>query len=295
MFFLYHRTSAPTGRVLAEALGVPHGLTPPTQPDAVVRWGNRAPLPWRAGVVNEATALTLAADKLRSMEVMREAGVRVPNFSTDPTELNYPFLGRRRSHVRGTDIVLCLQRGDWRRKPRDYYVEYVPTVREYRVHVFDGQVIRVQGKYLDIPEDAAPHIRNHAHGYRFRSPAKRLRSERIEQATLAVSCLGLDFGAVDLLVGEDGNGYVLEVNTAPSCSPRTGAAYVNAIAAQFNITDVRLDELEILSAAQEEQDTEDEVLEQEEQDAPEGSEDTRDDGRQAEEGLALVGEGHPEG
>jgi hypothetical protein len=294
VFFLYHRTSRPTGAALAEALGLPHGLTPPAQPDAVIRWGNRMPIPWRGPkVVNTAKALTAAGDKFGSLEVMREAGVTVPRFSPDPTELDYPFLGRRRSHVRGTDIVLCLQKGDYMRRPRDFYVQYIPTVREYRVHVVGDEVIRVQGKYLDIPEDATAHIRNHSHGYRFRAPNKRLHSHRLEQCVLAVQCLGLDFGAVDLLLGEDGTSYVLEVNTAPSCSPRTGAAYVNALATMLNIDNLRLDALEILSASQEEVDTEDEVLTEEETDGR--SADALESGRFSEDGLALAGTGHSEG
>lgn len=265
MFFLYHRTSRPTGQVLAEALEMPHGIPFDTPTDRLIRWGSREAAALDAGcgqVLNTALAIRQAADKLGSLELLRDAGVRVPRFDTDPTQLDYPFLGRKRSHVRGTDIVLCLQRKDYLRKPRDYYVEYVPTVREYRLHVVGDEVIRVQGKYLDIPEDVVPHIRNHAHGYRFRAPSKRLRSQRLEQAVLAVRSLGLDFGAVDMLIGEDGESYVLEVNTAPSCSPRTGAAYVNAFASLLGIESVRIDALDILSAAQEEQDTEDEVLDE---------------------------------
>lgn len=267
MFFLYHKRSAPTGAILAQALGAAHGELPPSphENDVLIRWGSQAQ-GFRDGVakqrvVNKARALAAASDKLNSLATMRKAGVRVPDFSTDPTELTFPFLGRKRSHARGTDVVLCLQKGDYKRRPRDYYVQYVPTVREFRVHVVGDEVIRVQGKFLDHPELAVPWIRNHAHGYRFRAPRKRLNRERQQQAVQAVQALGLDFGAVDLLIGDDGLTYVLEVNTAPSCSPLTGGAYIAAFQRLLGLENdsINLGCLGLLRADAEDVDSEDEV------------------------------------
>lgn len=267
MFFLYHRRSAPTGSVLAQALRAAHGESPPSphENDVLIRWGNRAAgiLDGAASqrIINKASAIAAASDKLGSLVKLREAGVRVPDFSEDPTDLEFPFVGRKRSHARGTDLVLCLQKGDYKRKPRDYYVQYIPTVREFRVHVVGDGAIRVQGKYLDVPEQAVPWIRNHSNGYRFRAPRKRLNRERLNQAVQAVKALGLDFGAVDLLIGDDGQTYVLEVNTAPSCSPLTGGAYVAAFQRLLGLGDdeVNLGCLGLLRADAEDVDSEDEV------------------------------------
>jgi hypothetical protein len=267
MFFLYHQRSAPTGSVLAQALGAEHGQADALtcDHDVLIRWGSRAVGPngntSLTRIINKSTAIAAASDKLGSLTKMREAGVRVPDFSTDPTDLRFPFLGRARSHARGTDVVLCLQAGDYKRRPRDYYVQYVPTLREFRVHVVGDEVIRVQGKFLDVPGDAVPWIRNHAHGYRFRAPRKKLNSERMNMAVKAVKALGLDFGAVDLLIGDDGQTYVLEVNTAPSCSPLTGAAYVAAFQRLLGLSDdaVNLGCLGLLRLDAEDVDSEDEV------------------------------------
>lgn len=267
---LYHRTSFPTGHVIADALGVEHGtgnvISPAT--DVLIRWGSRAEVARgyaQRRTVNPSVAIRLASDKFRSLEVMSDAGVSVPAWSRDPEDLKLPILGRRTHHARGTDITLCLQRGDWIRQPRDYYVEYIPTVREFRIHVAFGRVIRVQGKYLDQRELAVPWVRNFAHGYRFRSPRKKLNTARLEAAVQAVDALGLDFGAVDLIIGDDEKHYVLEVNTAPSCSPLTAASYVTAFKNALNIPEeqVALTRLDILSPNQEDNDTEDEVDEPE--------------------------------
>lgn len=269
-FMLYHRRSAPTGEVIARALGVSHGVAcqPSQRAVDLVRWGAQGdgpnvvnPLVGR--VLNKARALALASDKLRTLEVLRAAGVRVPDFSTDPEDLEYPFLGRRRHHARGTDIVLCLQRSDHLRRGRDYYVKYVPVKREFRLHVAGGDVFRVQGKFADDLSLAgvSPWIRNYASGYRFRSPRRRLHSRRLEQAVTAVRALGLDFGAVDMILGDDGESYILEVNTAPACSPLTAAGYVTAFQKMLGIPDdkVRLEYLDILSPDQDDGDTEDPV------------------------------------
>lgn len=97
-------------------------------------------------------------------------------------------------------------------------------------------MIRVQGKYLDYPEQHTnPYIKNYAQGFRFRTPDRKLNASRITAATNAVAALGLLFGAVDLLIGEDGNEYVLEVNTAPKLAPLTCSQYVGAIREYFGI------------------------------------------------------------
>ena len=103
-------------------------------------------------------------------------------------------------------------------------------------------VIGVQGKYLDHPEqNTNPYIKNYAQGFRFRTPDKRLNSDRTEAAINAVSALGLLFGAVDLLIGEDRRAYVLEVNTAPKLAPLTCSQYAAAIRDYLGLAEVEAD------------------------------------------------------
>lgn len=163
--------------------------------------------------------------------------------------MGHVVMGRNRHGSQGRDIVIYdgvpAQR-------HDLYTGYVPNTREYRLHVFQGDVIRVQGKYHDYPNlQTTPYIKNHAQGYRFRAPNKELKPDRIEQSILAVQSLGLDFGAVDLLIGEDRNTYILEVNTAPSCSPLTATKYVEKFAAVLGI-EPRPAMLEVLAVDNEE-------------------------------------------
>lgn len=265
MFFLYHRRSRPTGEVLAHALGLPHGDRPGWNTQLpLIRWGSRTfpAVDIHGTVLNRAAAIERASQKLESLTLLKDAGVPVPDFDTDPEALveraGYPILGRRLQHARATDVVLCLQRRDFRRQPRDYYVAYIPTNREYRLHVAGDEVIRVQGKFLDVSQDYKPWVRNYATGHRFRAPRLRVHRTRLDAAVQAVNALGLNFGAVDLIVADDGSHYVLEVNTSPSCSPITGAAYCNAFARMLDMDPaaINYDALQQLSG--EELDSEDE-------------------------------------
>lgn len=108
---------------------------------------------------------------------------------------------------------------------------------EYRVHVFDGEVILYQKKSRKVDEDGEVElaegehadVRNLASNWVYRTGNLR-RLERVEAlATAAVHALGLDFGTVDIIKDENGDVFVLEVNTAPGLgNTETLAAYVRA-------------------------------------------------------------------
>lgn len=268
---LYHRRSQPTGEKIAEALQTDHfdhmgfESLDDVPVDFLIRWGNSGEPEYDQimdKVVNTSEAIQRATDKFGSLELFREAGLTVPDFDRDPEALfervGFPILGRNARHARGTDIKLCLQKRDYAR-PRDFYTQYIPTKREFRVHVVGNEVVRVQGKYLDFPERKKAWIRNYESGYRFRNPRLRLHSERLQAAVTAVSAIGLDFGAVDLIIGDDNSTYILEVNTAPSCSPLTGAAYVTGIAGLLNGfgIEINLDALNFLESDMEDRDSDD--------------------------------------
>jgi hypothetical protein len=160
---------------------------------------------------------------------MRERGVVVPPFSRNPMELRFPVLGRNINHTRGTDIAFALQLSDCT-AVSDFFTQYIPTAREYRARVVGSECVRVSEKVLTTPENYVPWIRNYEHGFTFISPRTRLNEFQESLAVAAVKAHGLDFGAVDLVVGDDGHTYVLEVNTAPALAPRSAAAMVGGLA-----------------------------------------------------------------
>lgn len=245
-FILYHPKSGPTGRQLRDALGILGGTRVRGNPEAIIRWGSQRE-PERGGI-NSPQALSLASDKLRALVALRNAGLTVPDFIalTPGWERfgDYTWLARRKHGYGGTDIVALGPDSSADVVPHDseFLSRYIPNTREYRIHVFADAVIRIQGKYLDFPEQHTnPYIQNYAQGFRFRTPDKRLNNDRTEAAVAAVSALGLVFGAVDLLIGEDRRAYVLEVNTAPKLAPLTCSQYTAAIRDYLGINGVTTD------------------------------------------------------
>lgn len=227
MYVWCHQRSAPTGRKLAAVLGLPARQRDPFRGrDILLRWGNPQ-RPELTTVIQPAAAIARAGNKLVALRTMRDAGVPVPDYTTEqPNDVDV-WLGRSLNGFGGRDIKLP---GDPAWTNVSFWTKYIPNRREYRIHVVNGNVIRVQRKYLDFPEQHDNHyVQNYAQGYRFRTPAQRLHQNRLDAATGAVAALGLDFGAVDLLVGQDNNPYVLEVNTAPKLAPLTARQYAGAL------------------------------------------------------------------
>lgn len=238
-YLAYTRATRPTGKLLAHELGfTSFGIQKPRHRlDVLVRWGSRRIMPQAKLVLNRAGAISRAADKVVALEMLQAKGIAtIPFFLTWEEAYTAAeggvIFGRRRSGMGGRDIVVYEPH---HREPafvHDWFTIYREPTREVRIHVVHDRVVRIQGKYKDFPEQAArnPYVRNYEQGYRFRAPKQKLHSRRREQAIESVRALGLDFGAVDMLLFGDGaESLVLEVNTAPSCSPMTLAAYAQAI------------------------------------------------------------------
>lgn len=153
-------------------------------------------------------------DKLQALEKIRDAGVLVPYFSRDPDELTCPILGRKLKHERGKDIVPVFAKDIKYQYLKasgkcDFYVQFIPIAAEYRVWVYRRRHLATYEKYLGGPIDSQ---NVYDFGFRYMDlPPEELQAP----AAAAVQALELDFGAVDLLKGEDGRNYILEVNTAP--------------------------------------------------------------------------------
>lgn len=219
---------------MAETLGVESGIgLRGTTPDVLIRWGSQRTVPVEVPIVlNRPEALARASDKLAALRVMQEAGVRCPDVTDDAGiaalwhETPHTVIGRTRRGFGGEGIVIY-DRDDELGMDHEMYTIFIHGAREYRLHVVGNEVVRAQQK---VPTDEPHAIRNHKNGYRFTGiVSRRLHSNRYEAATAAVKALGLDFGAVDLLIGEDDQPYVLEVNTAPACSPLTARVYAEAL------------------------------------------------------------------
>lgn len=210
----------------------------------VINWGRRrsaGPFP----MLNSPSAVANAADKLRALRLLSRSNVRVPRFYThiDPRPSDTILVARTVLNGHSGRGIHIIRAGD-SLVDAPLYTEYVPKSAEYRVHVFDGKVIFVQQKRkkngVEQSNDEAL-IRSHANGWVFAENSVEWRSDEQKEETYstaarAVESLGLDFGAVDVVISNrDHMPYVLEVNTAPALiSTKLKQAYSDSIRRYFS-------------------------------------------------------------
>jgi hypothetical protein len=135
------------------------------------------------------------------VQIIDATGVNLPVQRDDATLLGW---------VRG--LLNASVRPSWAVLPHaPLYTRFVPSTREYRVHVVDGVAINVRRKTLDdfynvriYPDDI------------------------VTQAVAATRAVGLDFAGVDVL-WDDTHAWVLETNTAPGIGGITVGLYASAL------------------------------------------------------------------
>jgi D-alanine-D-alanine ligase-like ATP-grasp enzyme len=167
--------------------------------------------------------------------VLDEAGVNIPNFTTHRADAQR-WLENDECKVMcrtilnghsGKGIVVAREVEELVDAP--LYTEYIKKTHEFRVHVFNGNVIDyVQKKKRAGVEERNKYVRSVENGWVFCREDIEVREDVKAIAIDAVLALGLDFGAVDVILGHDGNVYVLEVNTAIGMEGTTVECYKNA-------------------------------------------------------------------
>lgn len=111
------------------------------------------------------------------------------------------------------------------------YTKGVANETEYRVHVFNGEIIDFVKKARRRNQDNQPshHIRNYKQGWVFVREGVQLPQMVEEAARGAIKALGLSFGAVDVCQTTEGKACVFEVNTAPGIMNTSVERYAEAI------------------------------------------------------------------
>lgn len=165
------------------------------------------------------------SDKITRMRRMRNAGVSLVPWAEglDAKALKFPLYARRSRGMGGKDLMPVFQpeEVDWRLQAGwDWFSTVVPIERELRVWVWHDEVLDTYEKLMCRPRDYTAMGRNFGQGFEFRKTSD-VPSANAEAISAAYT-LGLDFTAIDLIIGKDGGVYVLEANTAPGVI-RSGA------------------------------------------------------------------------
>lgn len=246
---LPYKIGSASARLLSRALGGlcvrSDGRYIPRATDFIINWGSGTFPTWwphtdrgfdSPRVLNMPGNVANAANKLRTFEILQRAGVSIPEYTTNRDTARI-WQGDGTVYARETltghsgSGIVVIDQSSWYTHPAPLYVKGIQNHGEYRVHVVAGRVIDYIKKRRhndDRPNQAQSDVRNLANGWVYsRQNLRRL--ERVEQlAVRAVSALGLDFGAVDIIMDEEGDVFVLEVNTACGMSDTTLNAYSEA-------------------------------------------------------------------
>ena len=242
-----YKLGSESARALATALDTvcvkPDGRYKPYRNHLIVNWGNsNYPTSWdidKVEVLNNPMAVDNAIYKLSTLQMLLNNDVPTPEWTTDrgvalrwhfdgiPIVERHNLTGSKGDGIEivtGIDDIEGTQLGN-----APLYTKLIERAREYRVHVFDGQVIDLQQKKRREGNDSDGTIKNLDNGWVFvRDDITPPPRSIFDVSVRAVQALGLDFGAVDVLT-KDGQCYCLEVNTACGLENSTLTTYANAI------------------------------------------------------------------
>lgn len=211
----------------------------------------------QATVLNNASAIGNASNKLNAFRALQEAGVRTVEF-TDNRQTAQAWVNDDRVLVyartrlqghSGEGIEIGYHNptsvGDAGGYPvtaelpraQLYTKAVMGNRREFRVHVFKGKIIYIQQKRRrDGWQDQSGYsnlVRNHASGWIYATQsATPINAAAKREAIKSVAALGLDFGAVDIITNRE-DAFVLEVNTAPGMTGTTLEVYSRALSEVF--------------------------------------------------------------
>lgn len=243
--------SAPSGRLLARKITELQGkkcyFTTSAPPQRLthrrcVRWGNKNPFVNPS--VNELDSLASLGSKHDQLARMAACAVQVPDYGLITPEYCTWVAPRNRifrklSHHAGNDNPYIVMKDYHISRTEiggyDYWMDYIRKIGEFRIHVFNGEVIRVQKKRRVNSGVSNDRIRTSVNGwvsvevdnsYMAGWPA-----DIHLQAGAAVRALGLVFGAVDVLVDKNNKVWVLEVNTAPGLNDGGATKYAEQLLA----------------------------------------------------------------
>lgn len=250
-----YKNGSESAKALRDALGIKmllpagKGKWKGKAGDKIINWGASQPHP-NAGFaeyVNEPVAVANAANKRNTQAVFAGVDAMKPYtlpWTTDKDvaaqwmEENIgngnPQIVVARQKLTGNSgegIILC-QRDGQELVDAPLYTKYIQKKDEYRIHVFDGEIIDVQRKARkrDVEDENVNwKVRNLDGGFIF-ARNEVVAPLVVRQAALeAVKALGLVHGAVDIGHGRHGT-YVYEVNTACGLAGSTLVTYAKAYA-----------------------------------------------------------------
>jgi len=227
-----------------------NGRYTPRDTDLLINWGvsdRISILNGRGRLLNKPESVLLASNKLAAFSKFAEHNINTLRFTQQSNvakawieEGNVVYCRTLTRGSEGRGIVVAKTVGEVVSAP--LYTMGIMNSKEYRVHVFNNNIIDIVRKKKMSEEkinelglnsnNLSSEIRNLKKGWTFGRDGVNAPDSVKELSIKAVTALGLDFGAVDIIYNKDNRTpYVLEVNTAIGMKPglTVHKAYVKAI------------------------------------------------------------------
>lgn len=182
-------------------------------------------------------------DKIQQLRRFTENAVACPKFTTDRNGVD--ALGSRLVFARllvnstnGRGIVEFnpQEQRDFPNAP--LYTEYIAKKVEYRVHVFNREVIDIQQKKKrrGFDDERNTRVRNTANGYVYCRDGIDPPNGIADLSIRATAACNYQYGAVDVIYNKKMDKlFVLEVNSRPGLMGTTLEKYSEAIINEFNL------------------------------------------------------------
>jgi len=217
----------------------------------LINWGFRGSfgfsIPEGVDILNRPENVANASDKRRCLRILTDNEVPTLDFALNRTDAAALFENTDKVYCRtrisshsGRGIIIANNIEEL--VDAQLYTANFPNTTEFRVHIFKGQITDITQKKSMSSErrerlgitrtERREEVRNLGSGWSFVRTEMDLydsegdvRNEIHDVSLDAMSALGLDFGAVDLLMNDEGECRVVEANTACGMKINTTTHY----------------------------------------------------------------------
>lgn len=212
--------------------------------DIIINWGCTS-MDVRGGVVlNPTDKVRTAVDKMSSLLMLQDNNVLCPVFTHSIDKANEwvskgaVVFARTKLIGSGGEGIELLKRNSpasntvWN---CSLFTRGILDGVEYRVHVVGGKkLVQVKLKREGVESDGL--VKNLANGFYYKTvETTAVVNCVLMAASQAINALGLDFGAVDIILKER-KAFVLEVNTAPGIADEVLDFYVSSFSSLLNLS-----------------------------------------------------------
>jgi glutathione synthase/RimK-type ligase-like ATP-grasp enzyme len=196
----------------------------------IINWGcsTEPTFPTPHGILNRPEAVALASNKLKTLNTLKEHSVPTLRYYTSREDAQIEhddgvtIYARKTLTGRSGQGIIVYEGGT--ESTLEYaplYTEFFDKTKEYRVHATRTKVFDYQAKLKRSGEEADPWVYSYDNGRVFCRGGIELPEAVATASMQAIEALGLDFGAVDIGIDEEGNVAVFELNSAPALEGTT--------------------------------------------------------------------------